>query len=90
MAIKKTKVRKWVKVLFFLIVIFSFICLYSRYLETKGLIVKEYPIIDSNIPKNFYGFKIAQISDIHYKVTTTKEDLENIVNEINLFINYKR
>ena len=85
MAIKKTKVRKWVKVLFFLIVIFSFICLYSRYLETKGLIVKEYPIIDSNIPKNFYGFKIAQISDIHYKVTTTKEDLENIVNEINLF-----
>lgn len=85
MAIKKTKVRRWVKVLFFLIVIFSFICLYSRYLGTKGLIVKEYPIIDSNIPKNFYGFKIAQISDIHYKVTTTKEDLENIVNEINLF-----
>jgi len=84
MAIKRIKIRKWVKILFFLIVIISFFYLYSRYIGTKGIIVKESAIVDSNIPKNFYGFKIVQISDIHYKVTTTKEDLEKIVKEINL------
>lgn len=84
MTIKKIKVRKWVKVLFVLIVIISSIYLYSRYVGIKGLIVKETSIIDSNIPKDFYGFKIVHISDIHYKVTTTKDDLKKIVNEINL------
>ena len=84
MAIKHIKIRKWVKIVFLLIVVISSICLYSRYLGTKGLITKEYGIVDSKLPKNFYGLKIVQISDIHYKVTTTKEDLENIVNEINL------
>lgn len=84
MATRHIKVRKWVKVLFFLIVIISSICLYSRYLGTKGLIVKETSVVDSNLPQNFYGLKIVQISDIHYKVTTTKEDLKKIVSEINL------
>ena len=84
MNIKRIKIRKWVKILFFLIIIFSSIYLYSRYLGTKGLIVKEYSIVDNKISNNFYGLKIVQISDIHYKVTTTKEDLTNIVNEINL------
>ena len=84
MAIKRTRIRKWVKVLFTLIVIISSICLYSRYLGTKGLVIKEYSVVDSKIPKNFYGLKIIQISDIHYKVTTTKEDLEKFVTEINL------
>ena len=84
MNIKRIRIRKWVKVLFFLIVVISSIYLYSRYLGTKGLIVKEYSIVDNKIPNNFYGLKIVQISDIHYKVTTTKEDLTNIVNEINL------
>lgn len=84
MAIKRIKIRKWVKILFFLIVIISSICLYSRYLGTKGLIVNEIPIVDSNIPENFYGLKIVQISDIHYNVTTNKEDLQKIVTEINL------
>ena len=84
MTIKKIKVRKWVKVLFVLIVIISSIYLYGRYVGIKGLIVKETAIIDSNIPKDFYGFKIVHISDIHYKVTTTKDDLKKIVSEINL------
>ena len=84
MAIKRIRIRKWVKILFFLVVIISSIYLYSKYLGPKGLIVKETTIIDSKIPNNFYGLKIVHISDIHYKVTTTKEDLENIVNEINL------
>lgn len=81
---KRIKIRTWVKVLFVIIIITTSIFLYGRYLGIKGIQVKEYSIIDNKIPKNFYGLKIAQISDIHYKVTTTKEDLTKIVNEINL------
>ena len=84
MTIKHIKIRRWVKILFFLIVISCGLILYSRYLGIKGLTIKEYPIIDSNLPSNFYGLKIIHISDIHYKVTTTKQDLENMVKEINL------
>lgn len=84
MAIKKVKVRKWVKIVFIFILIISSTILYSRYIGINGLLVNETSIIDSNIPKNFHGLKIVQISDIHYKVTTTKEDLKEIVKEINL------
>lgn len=81
---KHTRIRKWVKIVFLLIVVISSVTLYSSYFGTKGLITKEYGIVDYNIPKSFYGLKIVQISDIHYKVTTTKENLETLVNEINL------
>lgn len=84
MAIRKVKVRKWVKIISFLIIIISFIIMYSRFIGTDGLVIKETAIVDSNLPKNFYGLKIVQISDIHYKVTTTKDELKEIVKEINL------
>lgn len=78
------RIRKWVKVVLALIFIISCLYVYSRYYGVKGLIVKEYGIIDSKLPNNFYGLKIIQISDIHYNVTTNKKDLKKIVNEINL------
>lgn len=78
------RIRKWVKVVFLLIIIISSLILYSFYIEPKALKVKEYAVIDSKIPSNFYGLKIVHISDIHYNVTTTKNDLEKIVKEINL------
>ena len=84
MSIRKVKVRKWVKIIFILILIISSIVLYSRFIGTNGLAIKETAIVDSNLPKNFYGLKIVQISDIHYKVTTTKEELKKVVKEINL------
>lgn len=80
---KHIRIRKWVKIVFLLIIIISSLFLYSRYLATKGLKVKEYSVVDSKLPSNFYGLKIVHISDIHYKVTTTYDDLKNIVNEIN-------
>lgn len=84
MAIRKVKVRKWVKIIFILILIISSIVLYSRFIGTNGLVIKEKSIIDSNLPKNFYGLKIVHMGDIHYKVTTTKEELKKVVKEINL------
>ena len=84
MAIKHIKIRTWVKIVFIIMIVLTSTILYSRYLGTKGLIIKEYGVVDSKLPKNFYGLKIVQISDIHYKVTTTKEDLEKVIKEINL------
>lgn len=80
----KIRLKLWVKILLIIIVLFSLFTLYSRYIGTSGLKVKEYPIVNSKIPESFYGIKIAHISDVNYKVTTTKEELEKVVNEINL------
>ena len=51
------RVRKWVKVVFSIIIIMSTFFLYSRYIGTKDITVKEYAVIDSNLPSNFYGLK---------------------------------
>lgn len=81
---KHIRIRTWVKVLVFSIIIIGSIFLYARYLEPKLFIVKEYSIIDNKLPNSFYGFKIIQISDINYKFNTDKEDLKKIIKEINL------
>lgn len=80
----KLRIRKWVKVLIISIIIIVSLFLYSRYIGTNGLKINEYNIINNKIPSNFYGLKIIHISDIHYKVTTTKNELKEIANEINL------
>lgn len=80
----KIRLKLWVKILLIIIVLFSLFTVYSRYIGTSGLKVKEYSIIDSKIPESFYGIKIVHISDINYKVTTNLNDLEEVVSEINL------
>jgi len=80
----KIRLKLWVKILLFIIISESLFMLYSRYIGTNGLKVKEYSVIDSKIPENFYGLKIIHLSDIHYKMTTSKKELEKVVNEINL------
>lgn len=81
---KHTRIRTWVKVLFISIIIITTTLLYSEYIEPKCFKVKEYGIVDSKLPDNFYGFKIVQISDILYKSTTDKDSFKKIVKEINL------
>ncbi len=68
-------------------IIFFLICsalLYSRYMGTSGLIIKEYKVTNSALPSSFYGFKIVHISDIHYGRTIHKKELATLVKEINL------
>lgn len=67
---------------FILIFIFSGIY-YSRYIATTGLIIKEYKVSNEMIPSSFYGTKIIHISDLHYKTTVFKKDIEDMVNKIN-------
>ena len=81
------KIFKYKKVLFIIliiIIIISSLLFYSRYIATSGLKVKEYKIVNANIPNSFYGAKIVHLSDIHYGRTINKKELTKIVNEINL------
>ena len=60
------------------------ILLYSRYIGTTGLNIKEYSLKYTKLSDDFYGLKIVHITDIHYGRTTNKKELENLVNKINL------
>lgn len=77
------KIKLRYKILIFLILISVGSILYSRYLGTSGLIVKEYNVINNKIPESFYGLKIVQFSDIYYKSTIDKSYLDSLSKEIN-------
>lgn len=83
---KKEKKVTWKKVLKFIFkatIIISCVLLYSRYISTSGLIIKEHKIYNSNIPDSFHGTKIVHVSDIHYGRTILKEELNKLVTSIN-------
>ena len=80
---KKKPLKKFIICIFIIILIIVLIILYSHFLGTKGLVVKEYKITNQAFSDNFYGLKIVQLSDIHYGVTTDNKDLEKIVKTIN-------
>ena len=78
------KDHKLVKILIIGVIIFILIALYSRFIATTGLEVKEYVVSSSNITDNLYGLKIVHISDIHYGQTVDSKYLDKLVKEINL------
>ena len=57
---------------------------YSKYVGTKGLIVKEYRVESSILTSNFSGIKIVHFSDMYYNSTFEKDDLIKLVNKINI------
>ncbi len=67
-----------------IILLISGFLLYSRYIGTSGLKVKEYKITNPNIPKSMHGLKIVHISDIHYGRITFEKELKYLVQTINL------
>ncbi len=71
------------KLIIIKVLIIISIFLYARYIGTTGINVKEYKITNSNIPDNFYGFKIVHFSDVHYGRTINDNELKKIVNKIN-------
>lgn len=85
---KQDKPKKsYKKIILILLIITLSICsilLYSRFISTKGLIVKEYKVVNKKITDNFHGLKIVHLSDVHYGTTIYKEELENIVKKINI------
>lgn len=75
--------KKRYKIMLILILILSAIVLWSRYISTSGLIVREYKVVSNNLPNSFDGLKIVQLSDIHYGRTINKKELNSIVLNIN-------
>ena len=73
-----------IKIIIIIVLLITGIILYSRFISTKGLKVKEYKITNSIITDNFHGFKIVHISDIHYGRTVKLKELKKLINEVNL------
>ena len=77
---KKKKKLKWqVKLLLTLI----FIILYSFFLGTKGIFVKEYKIETQKISSDTSGLKILHFSDLHYGSSVNMKMIKSLVNKIN-------
>jgi len=70
-------------ILFIFMIIIISIGLWARYINTKGLKVHEYGIVNEKLPSSFHGLKIVHFSDIHYGQTTNLKDLKKIVKKIN-------
>lgn len=71
------------KFLILFLLIISGGLLWSRYLSTSGLIVKEYPVVNEKIPNSFSGIKIVHFSDLHYGSVVFEKELKNVVKKIN-------
>lgn len=79
--IKTSKIL--IKISLIIISIITAIVLIMYFIGNIGLNVKEYSITYNNLPESFYGFKIVQISDIHYNTTINYQKLEKVINKIN-------
>lgn len=80
---KKKKKFSFLKLFIKIIICLVLVILYSYYIEPKLIDYKEYEIKDENITDNFDGFKIVQISDIHYGTVYDKKQLKSLVKSIN-------
>lgn len=71
------------KMVLILIISFVLFYLYTTYVSTSSLIVKEERIVNNKLPNNFNGLKIIQFSDLHYGSTIFEDELQKVVKEIN-------
>ncbi|MDD5865392.1 MAG: metallophosphoesterase [bacterium] len=71
------------KFLCIIILFFTLIFLYAKYINVKGYKINEYEIKSSKITNGFNGFKIAHFSDILYQNELDYENTLNIINKIN-------
>lgn len=75
--------KKVIIVLTIIILTISICVLYSRFIATSGLKIKEYKVVNSKITDSYHGLKIIHLTDIHYGSTIYEKELNNIVNKIN-------
>lgn len=71
------------KILCAIVVGFTVFYLYTTYISSGLLTIKENRIIDKNLPNNFSGLKVIQISDLHYGTTVFQTEVEELVRKIN-------
>ena len=82
---KETKETKENKshIFIYILLIIGLIIIYSRYIATTGIQIKEYSVINNKIPESFKGFKVVHFSDLKYDSTTDQKYLKKLVNKIN-------
>lgn len=80
---KKEKKHSIFKYLALLIIFLTIVAIYSYYIETKRIIVKEYSIINKKIPNKFDGTKIVHFSDLHFGTSIKENELEKIKTKMN-------
>lgn len=80
---EKSLLRKIITFVITTIVVIGGLILYSRYIATTGLVVKEYKITNKSLTDNFHGLKIVHLSDLHYGSTFNQKELEKTVGKIN-------
>ncbi len=80
---RKKRVINFFKFLLIFLILFYGFYLYTTYISTGSIIVKEKRIINNNIPNSFNGLKIIQFSDLHYGSNIDSAKLEEIINLIN-------
>lgn len=73
-----------INLLLIITVIVVGVFLYSKYIGTKKIIVKEYRIASENIPSSFSGKKIVYFSDLLYGSSVYSDDLDYIKDKINV------
>lgn len=76
--------KKIIFKLFIFLFIITLILLYSYFIATQGLKVKEYKVISNKITENFHGLKIVHISDLHYGRTFKEKNLKKLTEKINV------
>lgn len=85
---KEVKKKKWWQILLLILVILTIliigILLYARYIGTKNIRVNEIKLVAPSLTDEFKGFKIVHISDIQYGKSTTKKQLQELTEKINL------
>ncbi len=83
-AVEKPK-RTFIFYVAITILIGSLFYIYARYVGTEGIKVKEYNIVNDNIPSSFDGVSIVQFSDLELGTTFQIDDLEKLVDKINSY-----
>ena len=66
-----------------ILIVATILVTYGFTFGTKGFKVKEYTVIDKDIPSSFYGLKIVHFTDLHYGRTVDEKNIDGIIREIN-------
>ena len=79
----KKSIKIFFKVTIILIIIITLFFLYTTYISTTKIKVREYRVTNEKIPTTFNGLKIIQFSDLHYGSTMFYGNVQHLVKMIN-------
>lgn len=75
--------KKLIITLLVILVILIIVFFYNKYFVSHKIKIKEYGIVEKNIPESFHGLKVVHFSDILYGKSTNLKDIKNVVKKIN-------